>query len=63
MNKFDGSNIVGWLTQMGRYFSLHEITNDLMKLNVGVLYLDLEVGNCGNGIQNLMEVILLRASL
>jgi hypothetical protein len=40
VNKFDGSNPTGWVTQMEHYFSLHGITNDLMKLCVGVLYLD-----------------------
>jgi hypothetical protein len=42
MNKFDGSDPSSWVTQMEHYFSLHGITNDLMKLRVGVLYLDLE---------------------
>ena len=41
-NKFDGSNPTGWVTQMECYFSLHGITDDLMKLCVGVLYLDPE---------------------
>jgi hypothetical protein len=34
--------LVGWVTQMEHYFSLHGIIDDLMKLRVGVLYLDLE---------------------
>jgi hypothetical protein len=42
VNKFDGSDPTAWVTQMEHYFSLHGITNDLMKLHVGVLYLDPE---------------------
>jgi hypothetical protein len=42
VNKFDGSNPTRWVTQMEHYFSLHEITDDLIKLHVSVLYLDLE---------------------
>jgi hypothetical protein len=40
LNKFDGSNPSGWVTQMEHYFTLHGITDDMMKLRVGVLYLD-----------------------
>ena len=42
LNKFDGSKLLGWVTQMEHYFILHGITNDMMKLRVGILYLDLE---------------------
>jgi hypothetical protein len=42
MNKFDGSDPSGWVTQMEHYFSLHGITDDLHKLKVGVLYLDVK---------------------
>jgi hypothetical protein len=42
MNKFDGSDPTRWVTQMEHYFSLHGIIDDLMKLHVGVLYLDPE---------------------
>jgi hypothetical protein len=42
VNKFDGSNPTGWVTQMEHYFSLHGITDELSKLRYGVLYLDLE---------------------
>jgi hypothetical protein len=42
MNKFDGSDPSGWVTQMEHYFSLHGIIDDLHKLHVGVLYLDVE---------------------
>ena len=42
LNKFDGSNPLGWVTPMKRYFALHGITNDMMKLKVGILHLDLE---------------------
>jgi hypothetical protein len=42
VNKFDGSDPTGWVTQMEHYFSLHGITDDLAKLRYGVLYLDLE---------------------
>jgi hypothetical protein len=39
VNKFDGSNPTGWVTQMEHYFSLHGITDELAKLRYGVLYL------------------------
>jgi hypothetical protein len=42
MNKFDGLDPLGWVTQMEHYFSLHGIIDDLHKLKVGVLYLDVE---------------------
>jgi len=40
VNKFDGFSPTSWVTQMEHYFSLHGITNDLMKLCVSVFYLD-----------------------
>ena len=40
LNKFDGSNPIRWVTQMEHYFPLHGITDDMIKLKVGVLYLD-----------------------
>jgi len=43
MHKFDGSNSVGWVSQMEQYFSLHEIQVDETKRHVGVLYLDQEI--------------------
>jgi hypothetical protein len=42
VNKFDGSDPTGWVTQMEHYFSLHSITNELAKLCYDVLYLDPE---------------------
>jgi hypothetical protein len=42
VNKFDGSDPTGWVTQMEHYFSLHGITDDLAKLRYGILHLDLE---------------------
>jgi hypothetical protein len=43
VNKFVGFDPIGWVTQMEHYFSLpNGITNDLMKLQLGVLYLDRE---------------------
>jgi hypothetical protein len=42
VNKFDGSNPTGWVTQMEHYFSLHGITDELAKLRYVVLYLDPE---------------------
>lgn len=42
MNKFDGLDPLGWVTQMKNYFSLHCIIDDQHKLHVGVLYLDAE---------------------
>ena len=32
VTKFDGSDPTGWVTQMGHYFSLYDITDDLAKL-------------------------------
>ena len=42
VNKFDGSDLTGWVTQMEHYFYLHGITNDSIKLHIDVLYLDFE---------------------
>jgi hypothetical protein len=42
VNKFDGSDPIGWVTQMEHYFSLHGITDDLAKLHYGILHMDLE---------------------
>jgi hypothetical protein len=42
VNKFDGSDPMGWVTQMEHYFSLHGITDELAKLHYGVLHLDPE---------------------
>ena len=42
VNKFDGTDPSGWLSQMEQYFTLHNITDDLVKLRVAVLYLDSE---------------------
>jgi hypothetical protein len=42
VNKFDGSDPTGWVTQMEHYFSLHGITDDLAKLHYGILHLDPE---------------------
>jgi len=42
VNKFDGSDPMGWVTQMEHYFSLHGITDELDKLRYVVLYLDPE---------------------
>jgi hypothetical protein len=63
MNKIDGSNLVGWVTQIEHHLSLHIINNDLMKLNMGFLYLDLECCDGGNGIRKLVGVIFLGANL
>jgi hypothetical protein len=40
VNKFDGSDPMGWVTQMEHYLSLHEINNDLIKIHMSFLYLD-----------------------
>jgi hypothetical protein len=37
MNIFNGTNPMGWVTQMEHYLFLHGITYDMMKLQVGVL--------------------------
>jgi hypothetical protein len=65
--QFDGSNLLGWVTQMEHYFSIHGNTDDLHKLQVGVLYLDVECWQCtsngGNGIRILTNVTFLGPSL
>jgi hypothetical protein len=50
VKKFDGLDPTG-VTQMEHYFSLHGITDDLSKLHYGILHLDLEHGNGGNGVK------------
>jgi hypothetical protein len=40
VNKFYGLDPTSWVTQMKHYFSLHDITFELNKLHIGVLYLD-----------------------
>jgi hypothetical protein len=42
VTKFDGSDPIGWVTQMEHHFSLYDIKNDLDKLWYGVLHLDQE---------------------
>jgi len=59
VNKFDVSDPMGWVTQMEHYFTLHGITDELIKLHVGVLYLEPECWNGGNGVKIHIEVIFL----
>ena len=40
LNNFDGSNPAGLVTQTEHYFLIHGITNDMIKLTMGVLHLD-----------------------
>jgi hypothetical protein len=54
---------MGWVTQMENYFSLHDITDELDKLHYGVLYLDPEFGNGGNGVKMHAKGMLLGHSL
>jgi hypothetical protein len=64
MNKFDGLDPLGWVTQMEHYFSLHGITDDLHKLNMWGSYIwMLNVGSGGNGIGRLIKATLPRPSL
>jgi hypothetical protein len=42
VTKFDGSDPTSWVTQMEHYFYLYDITDDLSKLQYGVLHLDEE---------------------
>jgi hypothetical protein len=46
VTKFDGSNPTGWVTQMEHYFYLYGITDDLAKIQYGVLHLDQECWQC-----------------
>jgi hypothetical protein len=43
VTKFDGTDPIGWVTQMEHYFSLYGITYDLAKLQYGFLHLDQEL--------------------
>ena len=54
LNKVDGFNPSGWVTQIEHYFALHGITNDLIKLKAGVLYLVRNDGNGGSGVKKPM---------
>jgi hypothetical protein len=45
VTKFDGSDPIGWVSQMEHYFSLYGITNEFAKLRYGVLHLDQERWN------------------
>jgi hypothetical protein len=56
MHKFDGSNPTKLVSQMEKYFSLHDIGDDETKLHVGVLYLDQENDSGGGG--GIINVIL-----
>jgi hypothetical protein len=40
LNKINGFDPIGWVTQMNHYFSLHGIIYELIKLHVGVFCLD-----------------------
>jgi hypothetical protein len=40
VNKFDGSDPMGWVAHMEHYFSLHGITDELAKLRYIFLHLD-----------------------
>lgn len=42
MHQFEGSDPMGWVFQMEQYFKLHNITNPVLKVKIGVLYLDVE---------------------
>jgi hypothetical protein len=42
VTKFDGSDPIGWVSQMEHYLYLYGITNELAKLWYGVLHLDPE---------------------
>jgi hypothetical protein len=42
VTKFDGLDPTSWVTQMEHNFSLYKITDDLDKLQYGVLHLDQE---------------------
>jgi hypothetical protein len=42
VTKFDGSNPIGWVTQMEHHFSLYNIIDELAKLQYGVLHMDQE---------------------
>jgi hypothetical protein len=46
VTKFDGSNPTIWVTQMEHYFSLYDTTNELAKIQYGVLHLDQERWQC-----------------
>ena len=63
LNKFDGSNLDGWLTQMEHYLSLHEITDDLIKLKVGFLYLEPKIWQWWEWHKKIIYLLLCLESL
>jgi hypothetical protein len=63
VNKFDGSDPTGWVTQMEHYFSLHGITDELAKLRYVVLYLDPERWKWWQWRKNSRQGIFLGPSL
>jgi hypothetical protein len=48
---------------MEHYFSLHGITNELEKLRYGILHIDWNVGNGGNGVERHAKGMFLGHSL
>ena len=42
MHKFNGLDPIGWVDQMEQHFSLHSIEDDMLKLRIGVMYIDWE---------------------
>ena len=42
MHKFDGIDLNRWDSKMEHFFYLHNISNDIEKLQVGLLYLDVK---------------------
>ena len=42
MHKFDGNDLVAWVSQMEQFFNLHHIYDGIDQLQIAVLYLDTE---------------------
>ena len=55
MYKFDGFHPAAWIAQMEQYFNLNYILDNATQLSVGIMYLDNERCNGGNGINVAME--------
>lgn len=59
LNKFDGSDLAGWFTQMEHYFSLQGIIGESMNLEWMCYTWTGRIDNGGNGIRSPMQGTLL----
>ena len=52
MHKFDGTDPIGWVSQMEHFFFLHNICMDIDKVQQGSFIWMQNDGNGGSGISN-----------